>query len=398
MKLRSCVLVLGLIITGVLTGRGQSIKSSSFGKGINFMAADSSMSMKFHFRFQNLFHASYDAASDSWSSGYLVRRSRLKFSGFAFTEKLKYKAEIGLTNRDISVSKEDGNGSGASRLVLDAVLKYKFCKNWAVWAGQTKLPGNRERVISSANLHFVDRSNVNSKFNIDRDVGIQLHGKYKFGNNFIIKPKLAWTMGEGRDITSGNQGGFNYTGRVDILPMGEFAKKGDYIAASIVREETPKLALGFTYNFNDDAVRQQGQLGNFIYDSTGTAYAMNDLSAIQADLMFKYKGFSLASEFATTSAGSKIDGLSKNYNTGSGFTIEAGQFISEKSEFAVRYTTVSPDDEAYSAITETTEYTLGFSRYVVGHSLKIQTDISMLDIEGVSDPTYRFRFQTEMQF
>lgn len=396
MNLKKSVLV---IFTIVITATSfAQIKSSSFGKGINFLAKDSSMSMKFHFRFQNLFHASYDAANESWSAGALVRRSRLKFGGFAFTKNLEYKAEIGLTNRDISVSSEDGNGSGASRLMLDAVLKYKFCKNWTVWFGQTKLPGNRERVISSANLQFVDRSLLNSRFNIDRDVGAQLHGKYTVGENFVIKPKLALTMGEGRDITSGNKGGFNYTGRIEFLPLGEFTKKGDYLGAAVYKEETPKLAVAVTYNFNDGATRQQGQLGRFIYDSTGTSYAMNDLSSIQADLMFRYGGFSLMSEYANTTASDKIDGLSRNYNTGSAFNIQAGMIFKGKNEIAARFTTITPDDVNYSGVAETDEITLGFSRYIVGHSLKFQTDFSMIDIEGVSDPTYRFRFQTEMQF
>ena len=36
--------------------------------------------------------------------------------------------------------------------ILDAYLKWNFYKNFEIWAGQTKLRGNRERVISSQNL------------------------------------------------------------------------------------------------------------------------------------------------------------------------------------------------------------------------------------------------------
>jgi hypothetical protein len=35
------------------------------------------------------------------------------------------------------------------KIVLDAVLKWKVHQNWIIWAGQTELPGNRERVVSS---------------------------------------------------------------------------------------------------------------------------------------------------------------------------------------------------------------------------------------------------------
>ena len=35
---------------------------------------------------------------------------------------------------------------------------WNFYENFELWAGQTKLPGNIERVISSGNLQQVDRS------------------------------------------------------------------------------------------------------------------------------------------------------------------------------------------------------------------------------------------------
>lgn len=385
-------------VLGLLTANAQV--DAKFGKGIKYTAPDTSMSIKFHFRMQQLFIGEYDGNStgDEWSSNALVRRSRLKFSGHALTPKLKYKVELGLTNRDISVNKEDGQGRGASRIILDAVLKYQFAKHWQVWIGQTKLPGNRERVISSANLQFVDRSLLNSKFNIDRDMGLQLHGKYKLGEA-IVQPKLAITNGEGRDITEGNHGGLNYTGRVDFLPLGAFeGKKDDYISSDLQRQSKPKLAIGVTYNFNDGAVRQQGQLGSFVYDSTGNAYAENDLSHIEADIFFKYQGLSIMSEFATTTASDDIDGLSKGYNTGTAFSAQLGYLFKSNWELAGRFTTISPDDVAYSAISEENQITFGLSKYIVGHSLKIQTDFTIRDKASAADPIYVYRAQMEMQF
>jgi hypothetical protein len=38
--------------------------------------------------------------------------------------------------------------------------------------GQTKLPGNNQRVVSSGSLEFTDRTINNSRFNIDRDFGL----------------------------------------------------------------------------------------------------------------------------------------------------------------------------------------------------------------------------------
>lgn len=391
--------ILGIFCLLSSTAFSQNPSKIKFGKGLYVMAADSSLSMKFQFRMQHLFVAEQGLGEgDEFESNFLVRRARLKFSGHVYDPRLTYKVELGLTNRDISVNKEDGNGRDASRIILDAVLKYKFSKNWAVWIGQTKLPGNRERVISSANLQFVDRSLVNSKFNIDRDMGLQLHGKYTLGNSFVIKPKFAWTMGEGRNITEGNFGGYNYTGRLDLLPFGEFeGKKDDYISSDLKRQSTPKLALGATYNFNDGAVRQQGQLGSFVYTTDGSGdYATNSLTALQFDAMFKYSGISWMTEYAITTAENNRADVSKGYNTGSGFNTQIGYLFKNNFEVAGRYTFITPDNDA-SGITETTEYTLGVSKYIVGHNLKIQSDLSYIDIVD-TDGALRYRFQVEMQF
>jgi hypothetical protein len=65
-----------------------------------------------------------------------VRRARIKGSGYAFSPKIKYKFEYDVHNG----------------FVLDAVVKWNFAGNWTVWFGQTKLPGNIERVFSSQKL------------------------------------------------------------------------------------------------------------------------------------------------------------------------------------------------------------------------------------------------------
>ena len=161
----------------------QAVNDISFGKGLmNYVAADSSFSVKFAPRMQVRYYGSSDFTDGQLGAvehDFLVRRSRFKFDGWAYHPSIKYKMEFGLTNNDISGASEFTKG--APRLILDAVVKWGFAPGWELWAGQTKLPGNIERVISSANLQFVDRSMLNSKFNIDRDMGIQLRHKSKFG-------------------------------------------------------------------------------------------------------------------------------------------------------------------------------------------------------------------------
>jgi hypothetical protein len=386
-----------LLLGTWLISFSQDVSNSSFGKGLRLVTADSSLSVKFHFRMQHLYTASFDQESEKFESNALVRRSRLKFSGKAYSDKLSYKVELGLTSRDIGTNKEFGQGRDASRIILDALLKYRFQKHWTLWIGQTKLPGNRERVVSSANLQFVDRSLVNSRFNIDRDMGIQLRGKLKAGQ-MVFEPKFSISNGEGRNITEGNHGGLCYTARLDWLPFGQFeGKKQDYILSDINRQSKPKLAIGITANENQNTVRQQGQLGSFVIDSMGN-FVESTLSHIEADAHFKFKGFSALVEWAKTTGSNKQSDVSSKFMTGEGINAQVGYLLHSNWELSARYTEVEPDSDV-SGIKQQKEYTLGFSKYIVGHSLKVQSDFAAVQNDISTDQnTYRCRIQVEMQF
>lgn len=392
---KSFIIALLAFIHSTTFGQSTHSKKIEFGKGIVYLAKDSTLKVKFNFRMQHLYLVDYNEAADEYVSQFLVRRSRIKLSGHAITPDLEYKVELGLSNRDISVDKEAGNTNDAGRIILDAVLKYQFVKNWKIWVGQTKLPGNRERVISSANLQFVDRSLVNSRYNIDRDFGLQIHGKILIGQ-VIIAPAFALSQGEGRDITSSNFGGLGYTVHLEFLPFGKFTNKGDFISSDLEREQSPKLAVGFTYDYNDRAVRQGGQLGNFVTENKGNNVE-NSLSTFFVDLMFKYKGFSLLSEYANKSAEKQLPDTSHGFLTGTGFTTQAGYLFINNWEIALRYTSIRRDDD-FSSITDENQYTFGLSKYVVGHNLKIQSDITQRTFPGDDDGKYQFRVQVEFQF
>ena len=374
------------------------IEIPSLRDGVVFKAKDNTFKAKMNFRIQNLLMVDFANNGGETETNALVRRARLKFGGHIYNEKWKYKFEMGLSNRDIGASSDFDQVNSASRMILDAVVKYQAHKNLQLWFGQTKLPGNRERVISSQALQFVDRSLVNGSFNIDRDMGVQAHYKKSLGNA-VVKLKGALSLGEGRNITKGNFGGFNTTGRLEFLPMGEFTKKGDYFSSDLKREKKPKLAFGATYDMNKDASRQGGQLKSFTLDTLGNPF-YTDLSSIMIDMMFKYNGWSIMSEYVQKTGDDRAESgaLAKQYRTGTGINAQIGYLFKNNFEIAGRYTSITPDD--FSSLSEVNEYTLGFSRYIVDHTLKVQTDFSMTEQPGLanSDPAFRWRFQVEIGF
>ncbi|MBT8181323.1 MAG: OprO/OprP family phosphate-selective porin [Eudoraea sp.] len=371
------------------TVKAQEISDTPFGKGIiNYTAKDSTFSVKFAPRIQfraNTFWIHDDGQYGKPEQNFIIRRARLKFDGFAVDPRLKYKIELGLSNRDIAGANEFNNNS--PRYILDAVIMWNFYENFELWVGQTKLPGNIERVVSSANLQLINRSILNSRFNIDRDIGFQLRHQINVGENFIIKEKLAYSQGEGRNVVVGNLGGHQYTGRLELLPFGAFQSKGDYSQGDLKREPKPKLMMGFTYDLNNNAVRRRSNQG--LYMTTSTGYHETDISTIFVDGVLKYRGFAFTYEYANREAAAPVaveeDGTPTGdvVLEGDSFNTQASYLFKNNYEVTGRYTQIN-----YYKITEVPEekqYTLGLSKYVVGHKLKVQTDFTYNERGGEKD-------------
>lgn len=382
-------------------GFGQIEVPSSFGKGIvNLKAKDSSFSMKVGFRMQILAQSYTDLENGQYISkqaSFKIRRARLKFDGYAYNPKLVYKVELGLSNDDMAGS--NTFTGEAPRMILDAVLKYNVFGNWFVWFGQAKLPGNRERVISSGNLQLVNRSELNSEFNMDREAGIQVRTSQNLFNRFVIREILSFSQGEGRNITSGNIGGFYYIGRIEALPFGIFKNKGDYVESDLEREEKPKLSVAYTYGFNQDAVKTRSNQGAYMYNDSG--FFKTDITTWFVDYMFKYKAWSSMGEFARRDAADVFAHNSDGSMTGE--FVEIGQSLNtqlaylfpKNYEIAARFTSINYDSQIN--LEDFYEYTLGFSKYFVGHKLKLQSDLSFVDSQGIKDG-WRFRLQMDLHF
>tara|TARA_B110000977_G_scaffold96876_1_gene127675 strand:+ start:69 stop:1268 length:1200 start_codon:yes stop_codon:yes gene_type:complete len=399
MILRSLSLAIALIT--LTTTYSQEINAPKFGKGLfNLVGQDSTWTMKVGLRAQLLGSSTWEENNGNEIS-FLTRRSRLKFDGYAYSPKLKYKIELGLSNRDLSGASQ--YTSNAPRYILDAVLQWNFYQNFELWFGQTKLPGNRERVISSGNLQQVDRSLLNSRFTIDRDFGFQLRHHFNLTNTFVVKEIFSLAQGEGRNITTGNLGGHQYTGRIELLPFGDFASKGDYTGGDLKREKKPKLAIGFSYDHNNNAVKTRSNQGSYMtIDGVEDAYFETNINTVFLDAMFKYNGISLMAEYSDRTAS---DAFAKNSDgsltgdevqVGKGLNLQMGYLFNNDIELSGRYTHIELDKSITGKNPES-QYTLGLSKYIVGHKLKVQTDISHLEIEG-SNNKLMFRLQVDFHF
>jgi phosphate-selective porin OprO/OprP len=390
------IIKLVLVLTVFTVNTKAQVSYPSVAEGLSITSEDKSVKMKLSFRMQSLATFENNTEVDDAEMKAMVRRMRLKTKGYIFDPKFEYKLEIALSNRDLGNGKDAVQVNNGAKTVLDAVLKYHLNSKNQLWFGQTKLPGNRERVISSMALQFVDRSNVNSKFNIDRDFGVQYRSKQKIGKMPVTLAAVIST-GEGRNITVINEEvGMAYTGRVEFYPFGKFTKKGEYFGADLKREQKQKLAVGATYCYNQNTNRSGGQLGSFVYelDTLGiptSNYSFNTISTLFVDLMYKYKGFSVMAEYANK----QLDENINSFTYGSGYVAQAGYLFNNNYEVSGRYTSVDLAKGAGS-LKNTTEYTLCLSKYIVGHKLKVQSDAGYIVTEGNNGGDYRIRFQVEV--
>ena len=346
-------------------------------KGIEIIQKDSLFSMQFQFRMQN--RAGYISESEKDLTPkdfeFRVRRLRMRLRGFVINPKFGYHVQLSFSRGDMDwESTNDSEINTSVNVVRDAVVSYDASESLKFIFGQTKLPGNRQRVVSSGNLQFADRSIVNSTFTIDRDFGF--FANYD-KNYFAIKTAL--TSGEGRNSTKSNKG-LNYTGRVEILPFGKFSSGNDECEGDLAREKTPKLAICGTYNYNDDAVRSGGTLGSDLYNSV-------DMQNMHLDLLFKYRGFAFYQEYLNRQVENPVtenldNGSIVSIYTGFGMLTQVSYLFKNNIEIAGRFAMIQPRSDMYNNaiysslnIKKQEHIQLGLTKYLYGHRLKLQGNL-----------------------
>ena len=248
----------------------------SYGNGLGITSPDSLYQVNIRFRMQNRISYNHNDGEEDNIDGQ-IRRLRLRFDGYIGDPKFGYSMQLSFAAGDVGKAEEGKN----TNIIRDAMIFYYPNKHWSLGFGQTKLPGNRQRVNSSGALQLTDRSINNADFNIDRDFGFQVLYNKRNQEKFSYILRGAISTGEGRNWTSFKDTGLAYTGKVELFPLGEFTKGGSNYEGDLVHEQTPKLMLSGAYSYNDRAHRTAGMLGDDIAGG-GTA----NIKSLFLDAMF----------------------------------------------------------------------------------------------------------------
>jgi len=381
-----------------MLNRLRNMPNIEVGRGISFQPKEKWFQMTMRFRMQNMVGFTLDDEFSLDKTDAQVKRLRLRFDGYIYSPKLTYTIQLGFTAYDAALLPNEN-----MNVVRDAMVYYAPNSTWNFGFGQTKIRANRARVNSSSALQFVDRSIVNSEFNVDRDFGFFAEFNKKLFSDFSMVAKGSITSGDGRNQQSAAKSGYAYTGRLEFFPLGRFKLHGDVFEGDYEREEKPRFMIAAATSYNDRAVRLKGQTGGYIADDQTRC-----LNSYFVDLIFKYNGFAFYTDWMARKSNDLIikdseGNAVQNIYGGQGLNIQTSYIFPSKWEIALRNSTLFPDKEIRSMVKyeNWNQSTLGITRYLIGHNLKIQADASFNHRKGQSKDTYNpyeFRFQVELGF
>lgn len=367
----------------------------NYGKGLGMTSADSIFQLNIRFRMQNRVTV-YEREDEETSYDAQIRRLRLRLDGYVGSPQFQYVLQLSFAPGDVGKIEEGKN----INIIRDAAITYKPNKNWNFIFGQTKIPGNRQRVNSSGALQLTDRSINNASFNIDRDFGFQAYYLNEKKDKFSYNIKTALTSGNGRNISQEDTNVAIST-KLELLPFGTFSKGGEYFEGDLAREKKPKLMISGAYHQNNDSWNDKGQLGEEIYEA-------RDLKSVFVDAILKYQGwsgmFSYMSRNTDNPLTTKLDENNQLQTAfvyaGEGNDYQLSYTFPSKWEIIGRYSRQNVASEIYQLnIPNTKQHSIGITKYIWEHAFKIQTEFTYDKLhfyDGTNKNNWYVRFQIEM--
>ena len=360
----------------------------NFGKGVGITSPDSIFQLNIRFRMQNRFSYIRNESQNPAFDGQ-IRRLRLRFDGYVGDPKFLYVLQLSFAPGDVGEVESGKN----LNIIRDAVVYYRLSSIWNFGFGQTKLPGNRQRVNSSGGLQLTDRSINNARFNIDRDFGFFINIINERKSDFSWNIKSAISTGDGRNFTKSPDDGLAYTGKLELLPLGQFARDGAYFEGDILREKKPKLMMSAAYHYNHKAKRQAGVLGDDLFEA-------RNLTSILLDAILKYNGFSFMASYMARKTSDPVvknpNGSESYIYAGKGFDIQSSYIFRNNWEVIGRFSNLKPESTILSYFPKQNQYTIALTKYIWEHAFKVQFETN-LDILSFSNNTKTRNFYTRLQ-
>jgi hypothetical protein len=318
----------------------------------------------------------------------------LRFDGYVGNPHFLYVIQLSFAPGDVGEVQDGEN----INIIRDAAVFYRPNKHWSFLFGQTKLPGNRQRVNSSGAIQLTDRSINNARFTIDRDFGFQAYYLNEKKDKFSYNVKTAVSTGEGRNWTKSADDGVALTGKLELMPLGSFKKDGTNFEGDVAREEKPRLLLSGAFHQNNLARRTQGQLGNDLFEQ-------KTMKSVLLDAMLKYNGWAFMSSYMSRTAKNPIafnpeDITEFNYvPVGSGMDYQLSYVFPTNYEIIGRFSTQKMHEDIQALTPDSKQYSIGVTKYLWEHAFKLQGEVTLSDLDyfdGTNKQNWYVRFQVEI--
>jgi hypothetical protein len=306
-----------------------------------------------------------------------IRRARMSFSGTTVDPRLTFHLTLTFGRPEI-----DYETAGIVNVISDANVVWHWTPNVFTMFGQGQVFGDRQAINPSSEMEFPDRSLVYSTFGTDRDAGVMTGYTHTLGRGpFTVRASI--TSGEGRNSLLGDAG-LAYGARVDWEPLGAFKDNGAFTEGDLVREPSPRLAVGGGYMYDDNAIRVGGMTGALLF-------ASRDMGTTYADAIWKWRGASAAVEYAERDARNPLEqsgGVTRAVFSGYGFNAEASYVLHNGFMPAVRVTSIVPRTVIHGAPNglKKTEAAVEIAEFLRGHHVKWQVELGH---DEISDTVLR---------
>lgn len=321
-----------------------------------------------------------------------IKTLRLSVYGNVLAPELRYTLQLAFGGGDFE--------QGSSSPIFDAYLDYTRFRDLNIRVGQFFVPFDRARTIREFALQLVDRQLVVRELSLDRDVGVMLSSNDLFGLRELLGYQLFIGGGEGRNRFGTFAPGALGVLRLTLRPFGAF---DDDQEADLSRAERPRLSLGVAAAYNSRTSRAQSTYGTAF--TAGTA----NYTHLAADLVFKYRGFSLLAEGLCRRA--NVDVLERTVGndvtreatrSGHGYFVQGGMMVHPWVEVTARWEELfareGTDPQLLQlAQTQGRQVGSGLNLYLNGHALKLQADYFFL-FGSAGEARHLTRLQLDASF
>jgi len=259
--------------------------------------------------------------------------------------------------------------AGSSTRLLDANARVVIAPGATLWFGQGKAWFGRQRLTSSRNLQFVDRSIVDARFSANRQQGVGVIAR-PAGDR--VEVNVGIYNGDGINRPANSNDRLMTVARIVLTPWGAYAP----VESAHDFPDDPQLALGVS------------GLRNTLHAGVEEV----ELTRLNVESAFRLGGLSMTAEVYRESA----QPMGSASTLTLGWYYQAGYlFAGGRHEVAGRHAGIFPDTLEPGDEVETG---LAYTHYLNGHNAKAQVDVRNLRSDLADQDQKELRLQLQIAF